>query len=84
LEQEAELGLGSLAAFIFAMWLLVLGLVAFLVVFVAPLDAILDRANFSRLEISIVQAVVAVIVVLAVILALSRMKRLYLRLKLRN
>ena len=78
------MGLASLAAFIAAMWLMVLALVAFLVVFVAPLDGILERANLSRLGISLVQATVAISAVLVVILALSRMKRLYLRLKLRN
>lgn len=73
-----------MAIFITGMWLVVLAVVAFLVAFVTPIDGTLTKANFSRFEISIIQAGIAVVAVLAAILVLSRMKRLYLRIKLRN
>jgi len=75
--------MASLAAFIGGMWLIVLALAAFLSVAVVRIDDVL-ALHFTRVEISIVQAVISLAAVVLVILALSRMKRLYLNLKMRN
>jgi hypothetical protein len=77
------MGLGSLALFMAGMWAMVLAVAAFLVAFVAPLDAILFGGHGERIVLSIVQAAIAMVAVFALVLGLSRMKRIYLQKKLR-
>ena len=74
------MGLGGLALFMAGMWAMVLAVAAFLVLFVAPIDAQLQGQG--RLVISMVQAAIAFIAVIALVLGLSRMKRIYLQKKL--
>lgn len=76
------MGLGGLALFMVGMWAMVLLAAAFLVLFVVPLEVTLFHGKATRITISAVQAAIAMIVVLAVVLALSRMKRIYLQRKL--
>jgi hypothetical protein len=75
-------GLGSLALFMAGMWAMVLAVAAFLVAFVAPLDAMLFGGHGERIFISIVQAAIAMMAVVALVFGLSRMKRIYLQKKL--
>ena len=77
------MGLGSLALFMAGMWAMVLAVAAFLVAFVAPLDALLFGGHGERIIISIVQVAMAMVAVVALVLGLSRMKRIYLQKKLR-
>ncbi len=76
------MGLGGLALFMTGMWAMILAVAAFLVVFVAPIDAILFDGHASRLTVSAVQAAIAIIVVIALVFALSKMKKIYLQRKL--
>jgi hypothetical protein len=78
------MGLGGLALFMGGMWAMILGVAAFLVAFVAPIDVIMFEGQGSRLTISAVQAAIAIIVVIALVLGLSRMKRIYMRKKLKH
>lgn len=71
------MGLASLSGFIGAMWLLVLVVAAFLVSFIAPLEKFVKQGA-TRLEISLIQAVIAIGGVVGLVLALSWMKRVYL------
>jgi hypothetical protein len=75
------MGLGSLALFMAGMWVMVLAVAAFLVAFVAPLDAILFNGHGERIIVSVVQAAIAMVAVVALVLGLSRMKRIYLQKK---
>ena len=75
------MGLGGLILFMTGMWAMVLAVAAFLVLFVAPIDVLLQGQG--RLAISMVQAAIAIIAVIALVLGLSRMKRIYLQKKLR-
>ena len=77
-----RVGLSSLALFMAGMWAMVLAVAAFLVAFVAPLDAILFGGHGERILISIVQAAIAMMAVVALVFGLSRMKRFYLQKKL--
>jgi hypothetical protein len=76
------MGLGSLALFVTGMWLLVLGLAAFLVILIAPIDSLLFGGEGNAISISLVQAAIAIVAVLALVFGLSRMKRIYLQKKL--
>ena len=78
------MGLGGLALFMVGMWGMVLAVAAFLVIFVAPLDGILFDGRAGRLTVSAVQAAIAIAVVILLVLGLSRMKRVYMRKKLRQ
>ena len=73
------MGLGGLALFMAGMWAMILGVAAFLVIFVAPLETILPA---GRLTVSAVQAAIAIVAVAALVLGLSRMKRIYMHRKL--
>lgn len=53
--------------------------VAFLIIFVAPIDVILFKGKADRLTISIVQASIAIIVTGRLILGLSRLKKIYMQ-----
>ncbi len=74
----------TLALFVIGMWAMILAAVAFLVIFVAPLEMYLYLfgPRGGRLTISAVQAAIAILVVIVVVLALNRLKRIYLHKKL--
>lgn len=73
------MGLGGLVLFIAAMWAMILAVAAFLIIFVAPLEAILPA---GRLAVSAVQAAIAIVAVVFLVLGLSKMKDTYLHRKL--
>jgi hypothetical protein len=73
------MGLGSLVLFIAGMWAMILAVAAFLVIFVAPLEAVLPA---GRLAVSAVQAAIAIVAVVLLVLGLSRMKEIFLHRKL--
>lgn len=73
------MGLAGLALFMAGMWAMILAVAAFLLIVVAPLEAILPA---GRLAVSAVQAAIAIAAVLALVLGLSRMKRIYMHRKL--
>jgi uncharacterized protein YqhQ len=78
------MGLGGLALFMVGMWAMVLAVAAFLVIFVAPVGEILFDGRPGRLVVSAVQAAIAIVVVVLLVVGLSRMKRVYMRKKLRQ
>ena len=78
------MGLGSLALFMVGMWAMILAVAAFLIIFVAPIDITLFNGKASREAVSIVQAAIAIIVVIVLVFGLSRMKKIYLQIKLRH
>ena len=78
------MGLGSLALFMVGMWAMVLAVAAFLIIFVAPIDITLFNGKASRETVSIVQAAIAITVVIVLVFGLSRMKKIYLQIKLRH
>ena len=78
------MGLASLALFVSGMWIMVLAVAAFLVIFVAPIDATLFGGQGDAASISLVQAAIAIVAVIALVFGLSRMKRIYLQKKLRQ
>ncbi|HUG97209.1 MAG TPA: hypothetical protein VMJ94_06675 [Nitrososphaera sp.] len=73
------MGLAGLALFMAGMWAMILAVAAFLLIVVAPLEAILP---VGRLAVSAVQGAIAITAVLALVLGLSRMKRIYMHRKL--
>jgi hypothetical protein len=77
LPQAALLSLFSL------IWLMVLAICAFLIIFVAPIHFILLGDPYDRLIISLVQAFLAVFNVIVLVLALSKLKKMYLQRQLR-
>jgi len=64
------------------MWAMILGVAAFLVILVAPIDTYLFDRQGDAATISIIQAAIALALVIALVFGLSRMKRLYLQKKL--
>ena len=73
-----------LALFMTGMWAMILAVAAFLVVFVAPIDLYMFGGRGERLTISAVQAAIAIVVIIALVLALDRLKRIYLHKKLQQ
>lgn len=73
------MGLDGLVLFITGMWAMILAVAAFLVIFVAPLEAVLPA---GRLAVSAVQAAIAIVAVVLLVLGLSRMKEIFLHRKL--
>ena len=76
------MGLGSLALFMTGMWAMVVAVAAFLVVFVAPIEAIMLDGQADRLTVSAVQAAIAIAAVVMLVFGLSRMKHVYMHKKL--
>jgi hypothetical protein len=74
----------TLALFVIGMWAMILAAAAFLVIFVAPLETYLYLfgRHGGRLIISAVQAAIAILIVIMLVLALNRLKRIYLHKKL--
>ena len=78
------MGLASLSLFVAGMWAMVLAVAAFLVVFVAPIDASIFGGQGGAAVVSLVQAAIAFVAVIALVFGLSRMKRVYLHKKLKQ
>ncbi|HEX2014843.1 MAG TPA: hypothetical protein VLA68_06420 [Nitrososphaera sp.] len=76
--------IASLALFVAVMWAMILAVAAFLVLFVAPIDAHLFDSEGSPAAVSIAQAAIAFAVVAGLVFGLSRMKKIYLQKKLRQ
>jgi hypothetical protein len=76
------MGITSLAVFVTGMWAMVLGVAAFLVVAVAPIDVYLFGGQGDPAAISLLQASIAIAAVIALVFGLSRMKKFYLQRKL--
>ena len=74
----------GLALFVAVMWLMILAVAAFLVILVAPIDALLFGRQGSDEAVSIIQAAIAFDAVAALVYGLSRIKRVYLRRKLHH
>lgn len=73
------MGLGGLVLFMAGMWAMILAVAGFLVIIVAPLEAVLPA---GRLAVSTVQAAIAIVAVALLVLGLSRMKGIYMHRKL--
>jgi hypothetical protein len=78
------MGLASLSLFVTGMWAMVLAVAGFLVIFVAPIDVTVFGGRGNPESISLVQAAIAIVAVIALVFGLSRMKRIYLRKKLKQ
>jgi membrane protein YdbS with pleckstrin-like domain len=78
------MALTILALFMTGMWAMILAAAAFLVIFVAPLEAYiyLFGRHGGRSIISAAQAAIAILIVVVLVLALNRLKRIYLQKKL--
>ncbi len=74
----------TLALIVIGMWVMILAAAAFLVIFVAPLEAYiyLFGPHGGRSIISAAQAAIAILIVVVLALALNRLKRIYLQKKL--
>lgn len=75
----------GLMEFITVMWLMILTAAAFLIIFVAPIDSIIFRMtnNNDRWIISIIQASVTMTIIVILVLALNKMKKVYLQRRIR-
>ena len=75
----------GLMEFITVMWLMILTAAAFLIIFVAPIDSIVLRmtSNNDRWVISIIQASVTMAIIVILVLALNKMKKVYLQKRIR-
>jgi hypothetical protein len=74
--------LTGLLGFMTVMWIMILGITAFLINFVAPIDLILFRNGLDRLTISLMQASIAIIIIIILIWGLNKMKEIYIQKKL--
>jgi hypothetical protein len=63
------------------MWTIVLSACGFLIIFVAPLDALLGIHN--RIITSMIQALIAILLVIGLVMVLDRFKKLYTLRKLK-
>ena len=75
----------GLIEFITVMWLMILTAAAFLIIFVAPIDSTVLRmtSNNDRWIISIIQASVTMVIIVMLVLALNKMKEVYLQKRIR-
>jgi hypothetical protein len=75
----------GLMEFITVMWLMILTAAAILIIFVAPIDSIVLRitSNNDRWIISIIQASVTMVIIVILVLALNKMKKVYLQKRIR-
>lgn len=74
--------LTGLFGFITVMWVMILGITAFLINFVAPIDFVLFRNGLDRLIISLMQASIAIIIIIILVWGLNKMKEIYMQKKL--
>lgn len=70
-----------LGLFIVLLWVMLLAISGFLVLVVAPLEAI--AGGSPRIFVSVIQATIAISAVILFVLTLSRMKRFYVNSKIR-
>jgi hypothetical protein len=75
----------GLIEFITVMWLMILTAAAILIIFVAPIDSIVLRmtSNNDRWIISIIQASITMAIIATLVLALNKMKKVYLQKRIR-
>jgi hypothetical protein len=73
----------GLFIFITLMWAMILGVSAFLIIFVAPIHFSLFGEKVDRLIISIVQASIAIVILVVLVLGFSKLKKTYVEKKLR-
>ena len=62
---------------------MVLAVCSFLVIFVAPIELTFLDEPYDRLIISLIQAFMAITAVIVLVLALSKLKKLYMRRQLK-
>ena len=62
---------------------MVLAVCSFLIVFVAPIELTFLDEPYDRLIISLIQAFMAIMAVIVLVLALSKLKKLYIRRQLK-
>lgn len=62
---------------------MVLAVCSFLVIFVAPIELTFLDEPYDRLIISLIQAFMAITAVIVLVLALSKLKKLYIRRQLK-
>ena len=71
----------GLFGFIVVMWAIVLTACGFLIIFVAPLDKLFGIHN--RVISSLIQALIAILLVVGLVMILDRIKKLYIRRRLK-
>ena len=62
---------------------MVLAVCSFLIIFVAPIELAFLDEPYDRLIISLIQAFMAITAVIVLVLALSKLKKLYIRRQLK-
>jgi hypothetical protein len=62
---------------------MVLAVCSFLIIFVAPIELTFLDEPYDRLIISLIQAFMAIMAVIVLVLALSKLKKLYIRRQLK-
>lgn len=62
---------------------MVLAVCSFLIIFVAPIELTFLDEPYDRLIISLIQAFMAIAAVIVLVLALSKLKKLYIRRQLK-
>lgn len=62
---------------------MVLAVCSFLIIFVAPIELTFLGEPYDRLIISLIQAFMAITAVIVLVLALSKLKKLYIRRQLK-
>jgi hypothetical protein len=62
---------------------MVLAVCSFLIIFVAPIELTFLDEPYDRLIISLIQAFMAITAVIVLVLALSKLKKLYIRRQLK-
>jgi hypothetical protein len=62
---------------------MVLAVCSFLIIFVAPIELTFLDEPYNRLIISLIQAFMAITAVMVLVLALSKLKKLYIRRQLK-
>ena len=62
---------------------MVLAVCSFLIIFVAPIELTFLDEPYDRLIISLIQAFMAITAVIVLVLALSKLKKLYIRTRLK-
>lgn len=73
----------GLMGFVTAMWLMILVVSAFLVIFVPRIDVVLIKHfGYSRLTVSIIEALISISSIVILIFGLSKMKNYYMQKKL--
>jgi hypothetical protein len=64
-------------------WVMVLGVCAFLIVFVAPIHFVFLGEPYDRLLISLIQVFIAIVAIVVFVFALSKLKKLFIQKQLK-